>query len=108
MSSQMNKTTSINEVKKIMQKSGANMTSTNSLKSTKNFYKTMVKPGGISSQSFVQAPDHNQHNPRHLSNQESKHARFNSHTPRTITSPEHQVSLQKLQKTSESKQESSA
>ena len=27
------------------------------MKTTKSFYKTMIKPGGISSQSFVQAPD---------------------------------------------------
>lgn len=48
MSSQMNKTTSMNEVKKIIQK---NVTSSSSLK-TKNFYKTMIKP-----QSFVGAID---------------------------------------------------
>ena len=55
----MNKTTSVNEVKKVMQKSNANATtsSSNNLTKTKNFYKTMVKPGAISSQSFVQAPD---------------------------------------------------
>ncbi len=42
------KTTSVSDVKKNMQKASVNMTSTNSLK-TKSFYKSMAKPGGISS-----------------------------------------------------------
>ena len=52
MSSQMNKTTSQNEVKKIVHnKSGQGAPASTSLKS-KNFYKTMLKP-----QSFIAAVD---------------------------------------------------
>ena len=62
MSSQMNKSTSMNEVKKIMQKTGgsSNLNQSNTMKGSKNnaFYKTMIKPGAISSQSFVQPNDH--------------------------------------------------
>ena len=51
MSSQMNKTTSLNEVKKNLQK--VQNTSNQSNAKTKNFYKTMLKTGVISSQSFI-------------------------------------------------------
>lgn len=82
MSSQMNKTTSQSEVKKLMMKTQANLNSTSTMKA-KSFYKTMLKPGTISSQSFVQVPDTLVKTTTSIGL-----ARFNSQTPKAITSPE--------------------
>lgn len=116
MSSQMNKTTSVNESKKQIQKNSAgyNQSTSSQVKQSKNFYKTMVKPGAISSQSFIQAPD--AANTIKAVNQKHTQNRFNSQTPRNVTSPEHQhkshVNVQNqttskthLQKTGDSKNE---
>ena len=56
-------------------------------KTSKNFYKTMIKPGAISSQSFIHAPDAT----NTIKTVHTKHTmnRFNSQTPRNVTSPEH-------------------
>ena len=56
MSSQMQKTSSLNETKKATSKMGNNYNQANSVKA-KGLYKTMTKPGAISSQSFIHAPD---------------------------------------------------
>ena len=59
---------------------------------TKNFYKTMIKPGAISSQSFVQTFDNCGASIKSgLGAAEKQAARFNSQTPRNdFTSPENQ------------------
>ena len=50
----MNKTTHATDVKKIIHRTSNNNLNQSSSVKTKNFYKTMIKPGGaISSQSFV-------------------------------------------------------
>ena len=54
----MNKTTHATDVKKIIHRTSNNNLNQSSSVKTKNFYKTMIKPGGaISSQSFVQTFD---------------------------------------------------
>ena len=59
MSTLTNKTTSLNEMKKISIKTAtaSNLGSISS-KKAKDFYKAMMKPGAISSQSFIQASEH--------------------------------------------------
>ena len=59
MSTQINKTTSLNEMKKNSTKTAtANNLGSVSSKKAKDFYKAMMKPGTISSQSFIHASEH--------------------------------------------------
>jgi hypothetical protein len=98
ISTQINKNSSLNEAKKLLTKTTMNLNSVSSIKTTKSFYKTMIKPGGISSQSFVQVPDCLT---KPASSGKQVQSRFSSQTPRNIVSPEHS----KLQKTAEIKTE---
>ena len=86
----MNKTTHANDVKKIIQRTGNSTLNQSSSVKTKNFYKTMIKPGAISSQSFVQTFDNCSTSIKSgLGAAEKQAARFNSQTPRNdFTSPD--------------------
>ena len=56
MTTQMHKNAALNEAKKPGQKAGNNLNQASGLRA-KGLYKTMIKPGAISSQSFLHAPD---------------------------------------------------
>ena len=66
-------TTSQNEVKKVMMKTQTNLSTTSAATKNRSMYKTVIKPGGISSQSFVQVPENLVRTTMHLGQM-----RFNS------------------------------